>query len=189
MMQKARNSVNSIIDFLQGFVEKVREFQVWESSKLVLENKIISLQNKVYELEQALKVRTAPAPDVRGILSYSQAQSVWSGKTAKLYLADMEYELPTFDSVKELIEWDDTDGYQYVTTFYDCDDFAFRFLGKSSIPSWAGTTLGFAWSRTHAFNFFISASKQIYIIEPQNDRIIKIEDAGSSYQNIQLVVM
>jgi len=59
----------------------------------------------------------------------------------------------------------------YVTTVFDCDDFAFVLMGE--ITKWRpGIAFGICWYDEHAVNIWYSPEEdKIYLVEPQKDLI------------------
>jgi hypothetical protein len=55
---------------------------------------------------------------------------------------------------------------------YDCDDFALQLFSnfRKHFPNFA---FGFCMSGDHAFNLFVDNNKKVWIIEPQNDKILE----------------
>ena len=130
-----------------------------------------------------------PLPKTSGELSYLSLKKLLKDKTKALFLSDQSYKLIYLQSMKEFLANDDTDSKTWIKQYHDCDDFSYRLMGQASTPEWACLAFGIAWSKTHAFNIFVSANKNIYLIEPQSDKVIKLEDATGAYSNIQLIVM
>ena len=179
------NWVENILNKIQGLIdcpkEKSRLLQVIED---LLEKIRILTEDQVIIIPQ-------PTPSHGDEISnYSLSSSLSKAcPNAKVFLSDRLYKTIYYNSMKDFLTWDTTNEYRYVSEFYDCDDFSYRLHGMLSTPGWADLAAGIAWSRSHAFNIFMSASKEIYLIEPQTDKIIKIEDAQGAYSDIQLVVM
>jgi hypothetical protein len=98
----------------------------------------------------------------------------------KIYLVDQEYKLPTVDNVKKLLAMDETDKTEYLSEFHDCDDFSFRLMGQISVPGWSSTAFGILFITTpqggHAVNCFVDDKEQVWIVEPQNDKIFSKPD-------------
>lgn len=155
-------------------------------------DKVSELQKQNGNLQRLLDTYAdgEPVPETGGReLSFSVLKNLLQGYCKNIWLSDNTYQPILYDSMKEFLAWDRTDRFKYVTNYFDCDDFSYRLMGIASTPAWAGIAFGIAWSKSHAFNIFVSSSRQIYIIEPQSDKIIKIEDAQGAYADLQLVVM
>jgi len=155
--------------------------------KIIQDNE--KLIEQIHLLEYSLGILKAPLPETSGTISISSLRKLLTPWAKNIWLSDSTYNLVLHDSMKSFLALDDTNRNKYVSQYYDCDDFSFRLIGQASTPEWAGIAFGFAWSKSHAFNIFISASRQIYLIEPQTDKIIKIEDAQGAYVDLQLVVI
>jgi hypothetical protein len=95
-----------------------------------------------------------------------------------VFVSDTGYVLPSVDTIKRFLSVDDTDKLPYITNFGDCDDFAFVLQGAQEKYFWGkGYAFGILWYYTerfgHAVNFFIDRDRQLWIVEPQNDNILK----------------
>ena len=87
-------------------------------------------------------------------------------------LPDYKYWTANVQDYNAFLELDDTDKFEYTPEFYDCDDFAWRLMGKLHHPLYGAFAHGVAWSDVHAFNCFVDWKQEFYIIEPQNDQIV-----------------
>ena len=78
----------------------------------------------------------------------------------------------------------------YKTDKYDCDDFAIHLWSKvkKDYPSLA---FGFVLSSKHAFNIFVDNESNIWMIEPQSDKFMTIEQSQKKdlYKNITLIIL
>lgn len=80
--------------------------------------------------------------------------------------------------IKAILESDKTDKERYEAKFFDCDDFAFRLMGKFHEDRGAAAMPIYITSITtprgkHALLSFYH-NNQIYLIEPQNDTIFSV---------------
>lgn len=103
-------------------------------------------------------------------------QSEFSNAT--ILLADNDYKTTTKSELERFLAHDITDQWQYVSEFYDCDDFSFSVMGQLSNPDWGALTFGILWTNVpggaHAVNCFIDNNREVWIIEPQNDAFYKL---------------
>jgi hypothetical protein len=95
-----------------------------------------------------------------------------------VFVSDMRYRLPSIGTVRKFLEDDKTDELNYILDFADCDDYAFALQGAQERHFWGkGYAFGILWYYNerfgHAVNFFIDRDKQLWIVEPQNDSILK----------------
>lgn len=99
--------------------------------------------------------RNSP-PKKRDIISdFKVALAVKSAYfTARCMLPDRKYCVANVQDYKDFLALDDTDKFAYVKEFYDCDNFAWRLMGKLHHPRYGSFAHGVAWSRKHAFNCF-----------------------------------
>lgn len=109
----------------------------------------------------------------------------------RVYFTDNEYALPELWAIQSFLADDDTDQFDWVPEYYDCDDFAHRLMGNFSNPYYAPLAIGIALSgqpHWHWFCLVVCRDRQVYVIEPQNDNVFLLENAGECYQPI-LVIM
>jgi len=67
----------------------------------------------------------------------------------------------------------------WVAENHDCDNFSFALQGYWSKGLYS-FPFGIAWSSSHAFNIFIDNLKQIWIVEPQTNKWLTLEEAKSN---------
>lgn len=103
-------------------------------------------------------------------------------------LPDKQYWVSNVQDYKKFLALDDTDKSMYVREIYDCDDFAWRLMGKFNHPLYGAFAHGIALSMSHAFNCFVDWDKTLYLIEPQTDRIMKAPVEDDMY-TVRLVIM
>lgn len=101
--------------------------------------------------------------------------------TTTIETFDRLYRLPPFDEVIQFLELDLTDRGMYKSEFKDCDDFAIILWGLWK-AKYGEQYTGFGLVLTdtpqgaHAANIFVDNEYDIWLIEPQNDRIFLLED-------------
>jgi len=184
--------MNNLKIMVSQWLDKIREFLACSKEKRELLQTTEVLLEKIRLLKEAQEiVDPQPTPEhgeeiSNSSLSYHLTKAC---PNARIFLSDRLYKTIYYNSMKDFLKWDKTNEYIYKTEYYDCDDFSYRLHGMLSTPGWADLAAGIAWSKTHAFNVFMSASKKLYLIEPQSDKIIPINEAQGAYSNIQLVVM
>ena len=109
---------------------------------------------------------------------------------AKIYLADRDYYFCEAEEIREFLEVDLTDRETYISETHDCDDFSFRLMGQFHEKPYSALAFGIAWSQVHAFNIFIDKIGTVWVVEPQNDQVTRLEEMFDEvYTDLQLVVM
>ena len=104
------------------------------------------------------------------------------GEDCHIYLSDGLYKAMDKQIMIDFLEKDNTDKYNYVTEFFDCDDFSNRLYGQFSTPEYAGYPFGILWvffknkSGGHAINIFVDNELTVWVVEPQTDDIFRIPD-------------
>ena len=92
------------------------------------------------------------------------------------YILDTKYKLTSKEKVEEFLLNDNVSFQKFRKEKNDCENFAVQLNGR--LNEWAPEfALGFAISKNHAFNVFIDSDKKVWIIEPQTDKIMSIEEA------------
>jgi hypothetical protein len=112
-------------------------------------------------------------------------------KTIKPYLlikncvvADLSYNTFTLDDWKNIIKqvYDEIQSkYVWTENVFDCDNVAFLYNSILSYSVYKSNmklqpALGIAWSNIHAFNIFITDKNEIYLYEPQNNKILSLDE-------------
>lgn len=101
-----------------------------------------------------------------------------------LIIADDAYYCPTLTEVRSLLSKNHLDKKKFTDSKFDCDDYAFGlknlfikrayYRKQRKNPYCVGLLWGNVLSETpHAINFVITNRKKVYLIEPQQDKIIK----------------
>jgi hypothetical protein len=95
---------------------------------------------------------------------------------ASIFLYDKDYQLTDYSEYQRFIEWDKTNMYSYIEYYFDCDDFAFTLFGNIHREGWGGLAFGVLMlsEPPHAINFFIDSDLEVYLVEPQTDKIFKM---------------
>jgi hypothetical protein len=101
-----------------------------------------------------------------------------TGYQYHVFVSDTRYRLPSVDTIKKFLDDDNTDKLGYEPDFSDCDDYAFALQGAQEKYFWGkGYAFGTLWYYNerfgHAVNFFVDRDRQLWIVEPQNDSIMR----------------
>lgn len=101
-------------------------------------------------------------------------------------LSDRMYEIYLKQDVERFLNETKVDYTGYISEKYDCDDFAKVLLGEErqwsrSTKTNCSSTFGIVHgnlvqdgkARPHAVNFFVDEHEQLWLVEPQNDKIFK----------------
>ena len=146
------------------------------------EKKVAYLNKRVESLTKSIgeaimpitineKIQTLITPNIRGI---------------NAVIADLKYGTFTYNDWQLVISriYDSVRSKEkYTCNVFDCDDFALLFSGimtYSTFKSGFSTQVAFgiAWSNIHAFNIFIDNKNDVYIYEPQNNKIMTFAEAN-----------
>jgi len=141
---------------------------------------IMTLQKKVLELENELSQFRIPVPASEGELKVEDVKDILKTQleVKSLLLSDRTYKLIPRAEMERFLREDKTDLLNYVSEYFDCDDFAARLMGMVSSPGWAAIAFGEAWilkgnGKGHAVNCFVDSKSVCWLIEPQNDKIFR----------------
>jgi len=170
---------NKEIEELEGIIENLQKEIISYADRVnKLKIKIKELEEQMTRRKQQIK---KPKITNNIHIQYLNALLQMKAKCPNVFLSDVYFDLTTLKEYKRFIKKDLTDLRKYKAEEFDCDNFAkvmWYFSGK-----WQSTmAFGIAWSRTHAFNWFLDDKFQIYVLEPQTDRIFKIEETKSKKQ-------
>ena len=130
------------------------------------------------------KERKIPNPDIVGAIGIDDLRTLIKSAVGDIpiLLPDEYYRLATKKSFCEFLDYDQTDKYMYTgdnsSGGFDCDNFSSILAGNSSIPKWGDVPIGIVWlsQPAHAVNIFIDEHLDVWYIEPQNDKMWKVED-------------
>ena len=113
--------------------------------------------------------------EIKRLFTKNKKDNVIYLNSTKIYIVDEKYDLMDKKTLTNFLFRDKTN-FQKFKKDNDCDNFAFQLLGRMN--EWAPTfALGFAISSNHAFNIFVDENKKVWIIEPQSDKIMSLEEA------------
>ncbi len=126
-----------------------------------------------------------PKPDIKEYISSNDLKDVLEDVFGNIpiLIPDHHYQLATKESFEKFLKYDTTNNYLYTgdkeTGGFDCDDYSARLYGNTSIPKWANVPIGIVWlsDPAHAVNVFVDENKEVWYIEPQNDKMFKVKDA------------
>jgi hypothetical protein len=151
------------------------------------EEYLVEIETLKKRVEELANSSNLTYPQVRGIISYSELKGILSKYSPNVFISDNEFKVTDLSECKKFIESTKVQYKKWVKENHDCDNFSFELMGYFS-ESMYSYVFGIAWSNAHAFNFFVDETKQLYIVEPQTGKLIKIEEAvnNSNYYPIRL---
>ena len=145
-----------------------------------LEDDLDDLEDSIINLED---------PKVLGTINNTELRALLRTKTSvPLYISDRIFSLT---SVEEATKYNKETKVQYnnwLSEKFDCDEFANALYGFWNLDK-NQYAFGIAWSNTHAFNIMIDENKQIWIIEPQSNTFIPIENAVNQYNITRFIII
>jgi len=147
-------------------------------------------------VEKDFKMEITPA-EIKD--AYKQAFSIswldnildWLGRGV-FRLTNLNYNPLNWDEVAEVIEWDKTEQMEwlYDETKFTCCDFSFSLMGAfHKYYTTGGMPIFMTWiampAGGHAVVSFYDG-EQVFIVEPQTDEIMTIEEATDKYGSMTL---
>ena len=177
-LHKAQSKIESLklrVGELQDQLDNIRDSRA-DDKRLIK-----SLEEEIEKLREQIEMPLAPPSDIDTyeVISFTDMHSLIReklGNRGHIYLSDGEFALFPKREIKRFLEWSKTDELKYVKTFFDCEQFSDVVHGEMSLPGWARAAFGIAWSVKHAFNVFVDADKELWVIEPQTDNMMRIGD-------------
>jgi len=121
-----------------------------------------------------------PSPD--GELTGTELHLTLKAEGIKdVFITDTKYSIASEHDIRNLLSMDVFKFREYVPDKYDCDNYAFSFMGTAT-NLLSGYAIGIIFVRTpngnHALNFFVDKNSKIRYIEPQKMQII----SGKNYE-------
>lgn len=112
---------------------------------------------------------------------------------AHIRIPDMNLSAPTQAEFEAWLQEDNVSTRTYHKNWFDCEDFARAIRCKMfKIGQRYKTTLtvayceGYVFGKYHAYNLLIDNTDAIYIIEPQNDRVVPVDESRYETDFIQI---
>lgn len=102
-----------------------------------------------------------------------------------VYISDSKTKLLELDSVNRFLTKSTIDLYKYQKEIFDCDDFSFVLMGQAR-RNLIGGAFGIVWTYSHALNCFVDVNHNIWIVEPQTDKLTLAENYS---KKIYLVII
>jgi len=98
------------------------------------------------------------------------------GNDTTIMLSDMYFSLTSKDEAQRFSAETEVDTAKFTVEDHDCDNFSMALMGywNRGLVSYP---FGFALSASHAFNIFIDDQKQVWIVEPQKNKFMAVEEA------------
>ena len=141
----------------------------WETTKLAysLYSEIVTLTRE--EVQEALNTLLGPRPDV--VIEY----------------LDHEYRTYTRPVFERVIRDDTTNRSMAWKELYDCDDYAWQFKGRMRW-FYNVSAVGFVVDKSswHAYNVVVFGDKTAALFEPQEDRLVAVDEAIGFLKGVPL---
>jgi len=155
-----------------------------------LKNQIESLKEKIITLKRVYEIDEPNEPEKLGEISVFELKKLLAPYCNDIYLSDRMYGLTSVAQAKKFSEETKVFVRQWVREQHDCDEFSFALMGywNDGLKQFA---FGIAWSSPHAFNIFVDNNKQVWIVEPQSNKFMKIEDIknNNKYYPLRLILI
>jgi len=140
---------------------------------------IAALNQKIAGLQKSLKI-TEPAS--YGTITMNEIYQLFESYGITPYISDEYLNLTTAAEAKKFSTETKVQYGQWIAEDHDCDNFSFAAMGywSDGLKSFA---FGIAWSDNHAFNIMIDKDKKVWIVEPQTNEYITLDDAKARSQS------
>ena len=196
--------------YIKLFKKEINSTKV-EISTLKIDKSVLNLD--ITTLDSLLKKKTDEIAELREeikelkvILTYSGREEVKlfdtvtnvelrtllkpHCKSYMIKLSDSIYGLTTQEEAKKFTEATKLSINEWKKNEYDCDEFSFALMGYWNLDLHQ-FAFGVAWSKTHAFNIMLDNDGQVWIIEPQTNKFMKIDDVkdNEKYYPMEMIII
>lgn len=134
-------------------------------------------------------------PKSYGKITLKEELEILSTLTNNLQITDQYLQTTTVEEAKKFSAETKVFMGNWTPEDHDCDNFAAALWGYYNTGLWS-YAFGYARSAGHAFNIMIDNNKQIWIVEPQTNQYMTLEEAkkkstpdGLSYYPITFIQM
>ncbi len=151
----------------------------------------IKIQYEYYYPKKEIKIEEPEGiPEIKGEIKIGKVNFLLKGHCKNIFLSDPIFKTTSMEEAKRYSEESMVQARSYIKDFHDCDNFSYALTGYWS-DSLKSFCFGIAWSKSHAFNIMIDNNKQIWIVEPQSNKWMKIESVkkNKKYYPLKLVVI
>ena len=166
------------------------QYKYWFKDDLEsLEQEIKMLNEKIDLLKKAMKGEDISyEPEKLGEIKILELRNLLYPYCKDIHLSDTIYGLTSVEEAKRFSIATKIECRKWLREQHDCDEFSFALMGywNDGLKQFA---FGIAWSDLHAFNIMVDDKKQVWIIEPQENKFIKIEDAKSPYKLLKVIMI
>ena len=145
------------------------------------------IRNLVEENRQLkLLVPREPPPEIDYIIekdtAWVQSQLVAVAPSIVRLTLDPKYRLTNETNIRKILDWLTTDGFEYVRTWFDCENFAFHTKSETDLYFHINSIgLVIDYAAGHSYNVVVLANGTVKIIEPQSDGMWKWSEAPDKF--------
>ncbi|MCK4521154.1 MAG: hypothetical protein KAU20_01180 [Nanoarchaeota archaeon] len=177
-------SYPSFFNMIKQIIRKLYEYYFKEEIK-EKELELINLKNTITDLRTVYEV---DEPDLFDAISHLDLSALLRPHCDKVYFSDRVYGLTSKEQARDFSISTKVQCKEWIKEQHDCDEFSFALMGYWNVGL-KQFAFGIAWSDSHAFNIMVDYKKQIWIVEPQTNKFIKIEDAKEPYLNLRVIMI
>ena len=108
---------------------------------------------------------------------------------AQLILSDLHFHLTDLTEAQRFCTETKVSTWTYVPENHDCENFSYALMGRWSEAAWS-FAFGIAHSNVHAFNWLVDCERNVWIVEPQTNKFLTIEEAklDNQYCPVKLIM-
>jgi hypothetical protein len=154
-----------LLDWLGLTIVKTKDF-----------DSLVAQLKKAQDDNFALKQKQNLAePKKLGLITLKEIHTLLS-PLCQTFISDENFNTTSKEEAMKFTEETKVQNDKWVAENHDCDNFSFALMGYWSQGLYS-FPLGIAWSGLHAFNIMVDDDKQIWIIEPQTNKWMTLEEA------------
>lgn len=171
---------------MSSFIDWLKKVLGCEEEKF--REEILLLEERIETLKKMVNQEEFEEPKILGTISNIEINSLLKPYCDDVHCSDRVYGLTSVTEAKEYSETTKVSINKWKSEEFDCDEFSFALMGYWNLDLYQ-FAFGIAWSDWHAFNIMIDNNKQIWIIEPQSNKFMKIEDIKYPFSPLKVVMI
>jgi hypothetical protein len=129
-------------------------------------------------------------PKNLGIINLREIYIMLKSICPEVYISDTYFNITSQEEYSRFSNDTAVQYKKFVAESVDCDNFSFELMGYFSqgLLSYA---FGIVFSATHAFNICVTDKKEIFVVEPQTNKYIPLEEAklDTKYYPFRMICM
>ena len=169
-------------NFIKGislpyWIEELNEKQIQINVKeTIIADMKVTIERLLMDIDDLNKQKKVEEPKHYGVVKLKEAYGILNELANAVYLSDEQFYTTTMEEAKKFSDETKVQYRKWIKEDHDCENFSFAAMGywSEGLLSFA---FGIAWSYDHAFNIMIDNKKEVFIIEPQSNKYMTVEEA------------